>query len=446
MFLVMQMLGPYGFQAGAFDLETSIKLNLRENGKTVVHLPPLGRVTAFTHYPPLDLHFVLKNINLDALESLDALSPSANLPDLLVNDTKIHMVKYFIFLLLLSFCLGTGSALLWGRQRVNKIEALHLGLVNVLVLTLLLSFSVYTYDTDAFSRAGYEGMLEAAPLVMGVMEEGHKLIGDLGLQFGAVVSSASMLQREIETTDSFSEKKDTFCLLHVSDIHNNPAAFNLMRRVLETYNVDLIIDTGDLVDFGTSLELKVMEDSIRSFPVPYIFVPGNHDSPAVVDQLKTIENVTVLEAGVVEREGLRIAAIADPSSYYPTSAVSDAETLEETARKLQKLVDREGRIDIIAAHNPEFFRFLRRDGNLLLGGHMHSPQVFKGADYIEINAGSSGASGIRGLQKMEMQYSLVLIHFVAEEQDNTWRPYAADLVAVKQFPLHFSFERFILEN
>ena len=448
MLLVIQCLGPYAFEAGAFELETYIKLNMRKSGQTVIHIPPLGRVNASTHYLPMDLHFSLKNIQLEKFAELVEENPAltTSIPVLMTDEIKINMLKYTVFLLLLSFCVGIGCALLWRRQRVNIKEALSLGSVNVLVLSILLIFTYFTYDAEAFSRAEYEGMVEATPLVMGVLEEGHKLVGDLGVQFGSVVNSVALLQQEIESSEVSAENNNSLSLLHVSDIHNNPAAFNLIRRVLDTHTVDLIIDTGDLVDFGTALEMKLMGDALQSLPVPYVFVPGNHESPIAVDQLKSVPNVTVLEEGMLEIKGLRIAAIADPSAYYSTSAVADEETLAAYAIKLQEIVLSNKDIDVIAAHNPQLFRFLRNDGNLLLGGHMHRSAVSVGDNYLEINAGSSGASGIRGLQKMEMKYSLVLINFISGEGDTGWQPQTVDSLTVNQFPLHFSFERFFVEK
>jgi hypothetical protein len=130
-------------------------------------------------------------------------------------------------------------------------------------------------------------------------------------------------------------------------------------------------------------------------------------------------------------------------------AVADDEILEANARRLQEIVLNHKNIDVIAAHNPQLFRFLRSDGNLLLGGHMHRSSVSIEKEYIEINAGSSGASGIRGLQNMQnmkMEYSLAIVNFISMEGDTAWRPQTVDLLTVNQFPLHFTFERFFMEN
>ncbi len=448
MLFLLQFLGFYTFQAGALELETAVRVNLHESGRTIVHLPPLGRIKAPTHNSPLDLHFTLKNIHLEKIADMhdDKSALLSRLPLAMTNEIKTNMLKYFAFLLILSFCLGTGSAFLWCRHRVNKKEALSLGIVNVSVLSLLFLLTAFTYDAESFSRAEYEGMVEATPLVLQVLEQGHKLVEDLGEQFGDVVKGVTFLQQEIEaSTGSSGEEGKTLSLLHVSDIHNNPAAFQLIRRVLDHYEVDLIVDTGDLVDFGTTLELNLLVEALESLSVPYIFVPGNHESPTVVGQLKSVRNVTVLEEGILQKKGLRIAAIADPSASYHTSVVADEEMLEASAKKLMDIVDNGKGVDVVAAHNPALFRFLRNNGNLLLGGHMHRSSVSMGDNYIEINAGSSGASGIRGLQNMQMEYNLVLVNFTLQGENAGWLPQTVDLLTVNQFPLHFNFERYFLE-
>jgi hypothetical protein len=67
-------------------------------------------------------------------------------------------------------------------------------------------------------------------------------------------------------------------------------------------------------------------------------------------------------------------------------------------------------------------------------------------DYIEINAGTTGASGIRGIQNMEINFSLILLRMQYSEENDGFFPLSADLIKVKQFPLNYSFERFVFNN
>src|SRR5687767_15987356 len=101
------------------------------------------------------------------------------------------------------------------------------------------------------------------------------------------------------------EDQDTFRVLHVSDIHNNPAAFPFLREVAQQFQVEFIIDTGDLTDFGSPLEATIGREIAR-LPFPYVIVLGNHDSPTVGTALAQLPNVTVLDGNPVTVGGVTL--------------------------------------------------------------------------------------------------------------------------------------------
>ncbi|RJX24676.1 MAG: hypothetical protein C4554_08660 [Dethiobacter sp.] len=445
MILVIQFLSPANFSAGAFEFEASLKF--MGSGRTFIHFPPLGKIIAPTHIPPLDFHLTLKNINLEEMsEFIGNFSQTGFWPEKIIREIKINIIKYITSLLLLAFFLGMASILLWTRHNINKKEMFWAGLVNILVLLFFLTVALLSFNMTAFSRAEYEGILEAAPWVLSTLQEGIGVIENIGIQFMEVVENISFLHKEIEKNNPLVENKDTKRILHVSDIHNNPAAFDFIQRIVETFDVEMIIDTGDLVDYGTLLEMELFSQFFTNIDIPYIFIPGNHESPLVVEQLKKIKNVTVLEEGIIEIAGLNIAGIADPASYSTAMVVADDTAMENTAKKLHEIVNGAERADIIAAHNPEFFKYLRNNNYILLGGHQHKPYIKKGENYIEINAGTTGASGIRGLKNLDINFSLILLNFRYSEAEGVFFPFSADLIKVTQFPLNFSFERFIFQN
>ena len=186
-------------------------------------------------------------------------------------------MKYLVFLLFW-FSIGMVSTLLWTRRRVSKKEMFLMGLINLLVLLMFFSAAFFSYNTAAFLEAEYQGVLEAAPWVLHVLQEGAGIIENIGIQFAEVVESISFLEKEVERNTLLDNNQDTIKVLHVSDIHNNPAAFDFIRRIVDTFNVELIIDTGDMVDYGTGLELELFSRFFGEINVPYIFIPGNHES------------------------------------------------------------------------------------------------------------------------------------------------------------------------
>jgi predicted phosphodiesterase len=441
MILVIQLLSPVSFSIGAFELETSVKFGT--GGKTFIHFPPLGNITASTHTPPVDFHLTLKNIHLETLsEYTKSISQESLMPENMLREIIVTIAKYLVALLIFVFFLGMVASLLWSKGKINVKEMLLTGLINITVLFMLFSASALTYDQEAFSQAEYQGILEAAPWVLSFLDQGAGIIEEIGIQFTNVVENISILQKEMEQNVISGEGRAAVNVLHVSDIHNNPTAFDFIGRITDTFDVDFIIDTGDLVDYGTTFELDLLAQYIRQINIPYVFIPGNHESPIVIEKLKTIENIIVLEDGIIEIEGLRIAGIADPASSSTAMVVADENILEQTALRLYDTMADAEKVHIIAAHNPLFFKYLRNNNNLLLGGHQHTPYIKKNDNFVEINAGSTGASGIRGVQKLEINFSLVLLQFQLSEE-GTLIPFSADLIKVKHFPLNFSFERFL---
>ena len=56
-------------------------------------------------------------------------------------------------------------------------------------------------------------------------------------------------------------------------------------------STDLIIDTGDLTDWGTPLEAEIIT-RIEELAIPYLFAAGNHEAPDVLARLGQTSNVT----------------------------------------------------------------------------------------------------------------------------------------------------------
>src|SRR3546814_12008536 len=93
--------------------------------------------------------------------------------------------------------------------------------------------------------------------------------------------------------------------------------------------------SSDLVTtFGLPLESR-FGSLLQASPVPYIVVPGNHDSPANRAQLSQMEGITVLDGDSVTVGGVRILGIADPS-FTASNEVSTNEANELKAHLTAK--------------------------------------------------------------------------------------------------------------
>src|SRR5690625_5619574 len=100
--------------------------------------------------------------------------------------------------------------------------------------------------------------------------------------------------------------EELITVLHISDVHDNPQAFDVVEELDSQFAIDLVIDTGDIVSWGTQFENDLLHP-IGGLDVPYVFVSGNHDGQATSATIPPHDNAIVLENEVDEVGGLTIA-------------------------------------------------------------------------------------------------------------------------------------------
>ena len=231
-------------------------------------------------------------------------------------------------------------------------------------------------------------------------------------------------------------------VLHVSDIHNNPAAFDFIERVADTFKINLIIDTGDVTDYGTPAEAELFA-RIGSLNVPYLFVPGNHDSPRIIEAMREVGALVIMDE-LIEISGLKIAGLADPASQSVLMEVAPAPVLRAAGERLYHELKNSGQWpDLVAAHNRLMSEPFAGQVPVILNGHSHRAEVRFEENTAFINAGTTGASGLRGLKSPDDNpYSLVILYFNREEESGRLSMVMADLISVQQFQNAFTLQRF----
>ncbi len=173
-------------------------------------------------------------------------------------------------------------------------------------------------------------------------------------------------------------------VLLVSDIHA-ANQYSLMRTIVQEQGIDVVIDSGDLINFSQVVEARLtnLYQGIASLGVPYVFVRGNHDaiSPddtALLDRLAELDNVVLLEPKPGDYQqvnvgGLRIAGFNDPRTFGNPASEEMAER-EREARDAWIEALGDGRVpDLTVAHNP--ISLEDAPGRLRINGHMHVPEV-----------------------------------------------------------------------
>ena len=426
-------------------LDFSLGLEIVDQGYTVIDIPPLGTVRAQTHQFPLMFRISLKNINLERLSNLVAAEEPKSIFRELQAAFRRQVTAFLIRLIILSFVGGFGAGCLFFRS--GK-KALLSGLIGLLAFGTLLGSAVFTYDETAFREPEFNGIIEAAPWLLGVAEEALVAVKSLDEKIEIVSGNLLILFESLRYLGGGEGTVDgELKILHVSDFHNNPIGVSLARQLAVSFGVDLVIDTGDATDFGTPIEADLIS-GIDEAGLPWLFVPGNHDSPIVVEALEQLDNIHVLHEDVIYLEDLdfAVAGLADPAAQTNAATVrAKTEYVEAAAGLRRKIEQAEHKPSIIIAHHLWAVQEFSDMYAVLLHGHGHRAEIKVVGNALMIDAGTSGGAGIRGLMtRDELPFSMVLLHF--NRNGDRWVAVAADVVTVHQLNAGFVLERHLLHQ
>lgn len=188
-------------------------------------------------------------------------------------------------------------------------------------------------------------------------------------------------------------------LLLVGDLHGMNH-YPLMREIVQTQQIDAVIDTGDLVNFGTPEEgnLTRIYEGIESLGVPYLFVRGNHDAVSATDErllrrLERVPNVVLLEPTAGELQlatvgGVRVSGFNDVR-YFNERSDDFGAAQADLAAAYRDRVDGLPPTDIIVTHQP-YAATRVQPRAVTVSGHLHAA----GLDGEHIQVGSFTGGGL----------------------------------------------------
>ncbi|NLJ80669.1 MAG: hypothetical protein GX335_06575 [Firmicutes bacterium] len=426
----------------SFSLGFNLELKLGYQGYTRLVLPPIGEIRAKTHWFPARLSAELKSVDLGLLRKTVFVAPESNqvLQKVLEDIAWKALILFGTKLVLL----GAGGALfgLWlsGRRKVKQfLWAAGAGLVLILVVAAGIFWS---YDLDAFENPEYEGIIEAAPWVLNMVWEALDRVEELGERIQVLAQNLYSALNSLENLGPLGFPDADLVVLHVSDIHNNPIAYDFAKQVIESFPVNFVLDTGDLTDWGTALEAEITT-RIKALNLPYLFTSGNHDSPEVLERLAQIPNAVIVEGREQILNGLRIVGMGDlvADRYLPEPAPL-GELKAKAVEINEKWSQIESRPHIFMIHNHRIAKAIEPGlFPVVVYGHTHILEMQQIDSTVYINAGTTGAAGIRGFQSKEpLPYSLSLLYFVYDEEGVPVL-IAVDGVHVAGLGLSFSLQR-----
>jgi len=413
---------------GPFRAEMSISPSIE--GGTEVDIPPLGSLHLESHDGPIHLKVNLGSLDQERTEALidDPTAISAAGQSAVDDVTKGVLQLGLRALGAAIVCALILSALIF--RNVRRVAAA--GVLALVVTGGSLGLAVGTIRPDAISEPRYEGLLVNAPAVVGDARRIADNYGRYADQLQQLVSNVSRIYTTVSALPVFEPATNTTRILHVSDLHLNPTSWGVIRTVVKQWDIDAVVDTGDIVDWGSSAETSYVSN-IGQLGVPYIYVRGNHDSIAIQEAVARQPNAIVLDDTTTTVNGLTIAGIGDPeftpdkSQNAPPNAddpagsplLASGELLASTIRGSKT------KATVAMVHDPAMAPPLSGVVPLVLAGHKHKREVSVLAapaadpspsaatpgpsaaapeappETLLLVEGSSGGAGLRGLEKDE---------------------------------------------
>jgi predicted MPP superfamily phosphohydrolase len=381
-------------------LDVTVRLDPLGGGGTTLALNPLGELAADTHRGPLGVELGVRAVAADEAEAILA-DPQrlTALREQLAGDVRAAAGTAVLRSVLVAVAGGGVLTLLVTRRPALA----ALGAVAALTLVVVpLAVAAGTVDTRALEQPRFSGLLSAAPDVVADVQKIAGNVDAYGEQLAAVVAHVTKLYDTGLALPTFAPREDAIRLLHVSDLHLNPAAWDVIRAVADQYDVDLIVDTGDISDQGSTIESRYVAP-IGTLGRPYVFVRGNHDSPAVEDAVRRQRNAVVVDGTVQTVAGVRVLGVPDVR-LTPDRAhrAGDAEQQRAAMAHLAELARAaDPAVDVLLAHDPTDAEVVGGTAPLMLAGHGHQRHVRKYGDTLVLVQGSTGGAGLRALQGEE---------------------------------------------
>jgi predicted phosphodiesterase len=419
---------------GPFHAELRITPSL--SGTTTVMVPPLGSLHFDSHDGPAQLTVSLGALDQASVQSIinnpaGIAQAGRNAADDVVNG-----------IIRVGFA-GLGSAVLGSMALAalvyrNTRRVAWAGGLALAIVGTALGIGAATVRFSAVEEPRYEGLLANAPALVGDVQRIADDWERYSQQLQDMVVNVSLLYTTVSTLPIFEPDEDMTRVMHVSDLHLNPNAWTVMQTVVEQYGVDFIIDTGDIVDWGTGQESTYLE-GVRRMEVPYVFVRGNHDSESTTQAgLAELPNSVTLDDDVTTIEGLTIAGIGDPR-FTPdqrTDPFADdpevlAQRVVDAGAQLADTVNlRLEPVHLAAVHDPRAAAPLDGLVDYVLAGHTHERRVGPVIEPAEgeeaaqpappgtllMVQGSTGGAGLRGLQGEYPEPLLMSVLYFDEEQ------------------------------
>ncbi|MEU6024895.1 metallophosphoesterase [Micromonospora sp. NPDC047134] len=398
-------------------------------GGTTIKIPPLGALLLNSHDGPTQLTVELGALDQSRVEAL--LDDPASLnraTQSAVDEVHDGVLRLGLRTLGATVLATVLLALLVFRDTRRAAWA---GGLALLIAAGSLGTAASTLRPQAIEEPTYEGLLVNAPAIVGDVRKIANDYTRYAEQLQRLIGNVTQLYTTVSALPVYEQDPGTTRVLHISDMHLNPAAWQLIRTVVEQFGIDVVIDTGDITDWGSEPEASYV-GSISLLRKPYVYIRGNHDSGRTAAAVARQPNAIVLDNATTTVAGLTIAGIGDPrftpdkstspaaGSPVPPTAdelVTTGQTLAATIRSSPKPVN------LALVHDPVIAGPLSGTTPLVLAGHTHRrqieqlPEVPGQQPTTLMVQGSTGGAGLRGLEGEEpTPLTMTVLYFDQDKQ------------------------------
>ncbi|TGA98568.1 metallophosphoesterase [Streptomyces sp. MZ04] len=383
-------------------MDTRMTLRPSATGGTKIDVSPLGALELRSHTAPIRL-----DVDVDRLDPVRS-QALVDHPERLsgLQEEVARDVEHGTLDLAARSCVAvvSGATALGLAVYRRPRRALAAGGLALALLAASGTAAYATWNPKSVLEPKFSGLLSSAPSVVG---NARNIVSEFDVyqqELARLVTNVTKLYDVTSTLPAYQPNPSTIRVLHVSDIHLNPASWKIIASLVEQYGINVIVDSGDTMDHGSAAENAFL-DPVEDLGAPYVWVRGNHDSRTTQRYLQRMKNVHVLDEGrAVSVAGLRFAGTGDPQYTPDRSVAAEGRPVEVMAgiRLASALRDQKAAgtpVDVAVAHNPDAARETDGEVPLVLAGHVHHQEmeVMEGGTRLRIE-GSTGGSGLRAVE------------------------------------------------
>ncbi len=392
----MLLAGGASVQIG--PVQTLMSLRPSFGGQTLVNIPPLGSLQMNTNNGPLQLNVDVRQLNEADVKKLVADPKSfSDLPGSAASQVKHGVIAAAIRALVAALIGGLVLGLIAFRRVAAALAACG---TAVVVLACGGVAAATSWNPKSVLEPRYTGLLTEAPSLVGTTQDLVSRFGLYRTELAQLVTNVTRLYDTTADLPVYQPAISTVRVLDVSDIHDNPTAWNIMHSIVAQFGIDFIIDSGDLTDHGSQAENE-LATQISKFKIPYVYVRGNHDSDHTQQAVGKERNAILLTGHEVTVDGLTIIGDGDPR-FTPDLAVAvPGESAVYQAGQQLALAARDAakEPDIAVVHDPVAATPLSGAVKLVLAGHLHRRVTWMLSPGTRAFVqGSTGGAGLRALQ------------------------------------------------